>query len=76
MAQIKVHTPKREPNGSVTLLGISVALMHEADFVLDLLTFKVHKHRYGDRMMTPQQAHEWLTFYLEQPNMRILLLTD
>lgn len=48
----------------------------EADFVFDLTTFKVLKHRYDVCEMTPQQAHEWLTFYLEQPHIRILLLVD
>lgn len=57
--------------------SVSTFWKHEADFILDLTTFKVLKHRYGRDSVSPEEAYKWLTYYLEQPaTMRILLLTD
>lgn len=47
--------------------------MFEADFVLDLTTFKVLKNRYGDHNATPDQAYELLKTCLAYGE-KILLL--
>ncbi len=61
----------------VTGQGGGTRLVMEADFVLDLTTFRVHKHRYGyTEKLTPSEAAEWLTYYLNTPNSHVLLLTD
>lgn len=78
-----IEVARKAPNFPVSMAAVITfgtsnltRLAYQADFILDLTTFKVVKHRYGDYMMTPKQAHDWLTYYLTQPNMRILLLTD
>jgi hypothetical protein len=58
------------------IMHLPLNLMREADFILDLVTFKVMKNRYGHRDLTPQQAYEWLNEHLRDPDSRILLLTD
>ena len=55
---------------------IPMSYTREADFILDLTTFKVLKHRYGGAYdVNPGQAAQWLSAYLEMPDVRILLLT-
>lgn len=56
--------------------GSPLSLFFEAEFILDLVTFKVMKHRYDITDCTPQQAHAWLTEYLEAGDTKILLLVD
>lgn len=60
-----------------SIMNLPLNLMREADFILDLVTFKVMKNRYGlTSGMKPKEAAEWLTEYLRDPDARILLLTD
>lgn len=56
--------------------SLPLNLVREADFILDLVTFRVLKHRYGSYSVTPQEAANWLTEYLDNPYSRILLLID
>ncbi len=73
----KSHVPSAHILAMITSgQGGGTRLAMEADFILDLTTFKVHKHRYGYGDLTPEKAAEWLTYYLNAPNSRVLLLTD
>lgn len=72
-----IEVTRKNGNGPFLRYGSGVRLAFQADFILDLTTFKASKHRYGSAGdLTPTEAAEWLTFYLDQPNMRVLLLTD
>lgn len=69
----RIEVAKKRRDG----VSMPLSLMFEADFVLDLTTFRVLKHRLGDREgMTPLRAAEWLTEYLDDPLSRVLLLVD
>ena len=51
-------------------------LLWGADFVFDLLTFKVVKNRFGNLDLTPMEGCLLLSDLLNDPHSRILLLTD
>ncbi len=59
-----------------SLMHLPFNLLREADFVLDLTTFKILKHRWGGHSASPEQAAWWLTEYMKDPLARILLLVD
>lgn len=51
-------------------------LRYEADFILDMMTFKVLKNRWGNIACSPVEAAAWLAEFLGDPCARILLLVD
>ena len=80
-----IEVAQKNPKFPATLYSIitfgsgssSLRLAYQADFIIDLTNFKVLKHRYGNADdLTPVEAAEWLTYYIEKPYTRVLLLTD
>jgi hypothetical protein len=78
---IEVAKKNGIPSSVFSLISFGQAgltrLVYQADFILDLTTFKALKHRCGGAEdLTPTEVAAWLTHYLDTPHSRVLLLTD
>lgn len=69
--QNQIEVTKRK-----SVMHLPLNLYREADFILDLVTFKVLKNRYGHCDLAPESAAAWLNEHLRDPDARILLLVD
>lgn len=67
-----IEVAKKSRNG---LTYAPLNMMFEADFCLDLITFRVLKNRSGKHNLSPEEAYKELCRCLERGE-RVLLLTD
>ncbi len=70
-----IEVTKRNPRGRITGIG-PVVMVHEAELIFDLVTFKILKNRHGSCDLDPQQAYDTLKECIEHEDTRILLLVD